>query len=77
VAPVSRENAQAKGLRYLCEHRLTVLRVNGDDVEAECRGAGAVYRLGYRDGEWFCGCPAKTTCSHLHALMAVTVRGIA
>jgi hypothetical protein len=68
-----RENAQAKGLRYLVEHRLTVLRVDKDAVEAECRGDGAMYALGWKDGAWFCACPAKTTCSHLHALQAVTV----
>jgi hypothetical protein len=71
---VSRENARAKGLRYLCEHRLTVLRVDPERVEAECRGDGAVYRVGWRDGVWECSCPAKTTCSHLHALTAVTIR---
>ena len=69
-----RESAQAKGLRYLVEHRLTVLRVDRERVEAECRGGGAVYRLRYADGAWSCTCPAKTTCSHLYALWAVTVR---
>jgi hypothetical protein len=71
---VSRENARAKGLRYLCEHRLTVLRVEPERVEAECRGGGAVYKVGWRDGRWRCDCPAMGTCSHLHALQAVTVR---
>lgn len=69
-----RENARAKGVRYLAEHRLTVLRVDRERVEAECRGGGAVYLLGWRNGEWSCGCPAKTTCSHLYALRAVTVQ---
>jgi uncharacterized Zn finger protein len=69
-----RENAQAKGLRYLVEHRLTVLRVDRERVEAECRGGGAVYRLEHAKGAWSCTCPAKTTCSHLYALWAVTVR---
>lgn len=69
-----RESAQAKGLRYLAEHRLTVLRVDAERVEAECRGGRALYRLGWQDGTWRCNCPALGTCSHLHALMAVTVR---
>jgi hypothetical protein len=69
-----RESARVKGCRYLCEHRLTVLRVDRERVEAECRGGGAVYRLGWQDGIWRCDCPAKTTCAHLFALFAVTVR---
>jgi hypothetical protein len=69
-----RENARAKGARYLAEHRLTVLRVDRERVEAECRGGGAVYRLGWREGVWRCDCPALGRCSHLHALQAVTVR---
>jgi hypothetical protein len=69
-----RENAQAKGLRYLTEHRLTVLRVDRERVEAECRGSGAVYRFGWQDGAWRCECPALTTCAHLFALFAVTER---
>lgn len=69
-----RENAQAKGLRYLSEHRLTVFRVDAERVEAECRGGGAVYRLGWQEGRWYCDCPALGTCAHLHALRAVTVR---
>jgi uncharacterized Zn finger protein len=69
---MTRENAAAKGIRYLAEHRLTVLRVDKERVEAECRGDGAVYRLGWEDGTWRCDCPAKATCAHLFALFAVT-----
>jgi hypothetical protein len=58
----------------LCEHRLTVLRVAPDRIEAECRGGGAIYRLGWDGGRWSCNCPALGVCSHLHALQAVTVR---
>ena len=71
---MTRENARAKGARYLAEHRLTVLRVDTERVEGECRGGGAVYRLGWQDGRWRCDCPALGTCSHLIALQAVTVR---
>jgi hypothetical protein len=71
---MSRENARAKGARYLAEHRLTVLRLDRTEVAAECRGDGAVHHLGWQDGTWRCDCPAKTTCSHLFALMAVCVR---
>jgi hypothetical protein len=74
---MTRENARAKALRYLTEHRLTILRVDKERVEAECRGDGAVYSLGWQDGAWRCDCPAKTRCARLLALMAVTVRGAA
>lgn len=72
----TRENVEAKARRYLGEGRLTVLRVDGDLVEAECRGAGEVHRLGHhprsRDG-WWCTCPARGRCCHLAALQSVTV----
>lgn len=72
---MTRENAAAKGRRYLAEGRLTVLRVDGDLVEAQCRGGGEVFRCGHRPpAYWWCDCPAKTRCSHLHALQSVTIR---
>lgn len=71
---MSRESAAVKGRRYLTEGRLTVTRVDRSGVDAECRGAGAFYRVGYVNGVWSCACPALGTCSHLHALQLVTVR---
>lgn len=68
------ENARAKGMRYLTEGRLFVLRVDGGLVQASCRGdSGEFYRLGRDRGGWHCDCPARTRCAHLHALMSVTV----
>ena len=67
-----RENAEAKGRRYLVEGRLVVERVAGDTIRAHCRGGGAVYKLGLERGEWFCSCPALGLCSHLVALQLVT-----
>jgi hypothetical protein len=71
---VSRENARAKGARYLAEHRLTVFYVDSDRIAAECRGGGAIYDLGWTGERWRCDCPALGMCSHLYALQAVTVR---
>jgi hypothetical protein len=72
-----RESIGAKAARYLREARLAVLRVDGDLIEAECRGAGEVYRLGHRPGRrggwWWCSCPARGHCCHLAALQLVTV----
>jgi uncharacterized Zn finger protein len=71
------ENAETKGRRYLTEGRLTILRVDRAGVDAECRGAGAVYRVSYANGTWSCTCAARGTCSHLHALQLVAVREVA
>ncbi len=71
---VVRENAYEKGRRYVLEARLLVDHVDGHTIRATCRGGGEIYRLGYDRGGWWCSCPARTTCSHLTALMLVTVR---
>jgi uncharacterized Zn finger protein len=69
-----RENAEAKGRRYLGEGRLTVTGVSAGRVEAECRGFGAAYRVGWNSDGWRCNCPARSLCAHLVALMLVVVR---
>lgn len=74
VSPKKRENKQDKGMRYLREGRLTVTKVHGDIVRAECKGSGAVYELGFENGHWSCSCPAHRDCAHLAALWAVVVR---
>ena len=69
-----RESAEAKGARYLLEHRLTILAVNEHEIRAVARGSGEVYDCGLEGGRWHCSCPAKTVnCSHLFALRSVTV----
>lgn len=69
-----REDAFAKGKRYILEGRLTIESVNGS-VAATAKGDGAVYRLGWERGRWFCDCPCRTDqCSHLKALRLVVVR---
>lgn len=71
-----RETAEARGRRYLVEARLTITRLEGDDVRATCRGSGAVHHLGHHVacGGWWCSCPARTTCSHLVALQLVAIQ---
>jgi uncharacterized Zn finger protein len=69
-----RENAERKGRRYVSEGRLTVERVDVAGIRATCRGAGALYSLGYENGRWRCSCPAVGRCAHLVALMLVCVR---
>jgi hypothetical protein len=71
----TRENVEDKGRRYLAEARLTVTKVDGDVVLAECRGAGQVHQCGHQPRRgWHCSCPARGICSHLTALQLVTVR---
>lgn len=73
-ATMTRENATAKGHRYLIEGRLTVTLVAGDEVRATCRGGGVVHELGHSLARsWWCSCPARSTCCHLAALMLVSV----
>ncbi|MGH3548075.1 MAG: hypothetical protein ACRDQU_08160 [Pseudonocardiaceae bacterium] len=72
---MTRENAEARGRRYLVEGRLIISCVDGDLVRATCRGSGDVHDLGHDCARgWWCSCPARTTCSHLHALGLVAIR---
>lgn len=70
---MSRENAEMKGRRYLTEGRLVVEAVDARRIVASCRGNGAVHQLGYSPGGWNCSCEAVGRCSHLVALMLVTI----
>jgi uncharacterized Zn finger protein len=70
-----RESVETKGRRYLLEGRLTVIAVDESIVRATCRGAGALYQLGFDGEAWSCSCPAVGRCAHLVAVQLVTVRG--
>jgi len=75
LLPRKRGDARHKAMRLLVQGRLRVTKVEGELVIAECRGdSGEVYHLGHEPGAqtpWRCTCPARTACSHLHALWAV------
>jgi uncharacterized Zn finger protein len=72
----SRENAEAKGRRYLTEGRLTLERVDASGVRATCRGGGVIYDVAWAPGDgWSCSCPARGRCAHRVALELVVVRG--
>ena len=69
-----RESAEAKGRRYLCEGRLTVLYARTGQIRATCRGDGTTYKLRRdpTDG-WRCDCPAVSDrCAHLIAVRLAT-----
>ena len=69
-----RENAAAKGRRYVAEGRLVVRQLDEANglVQADCRGDGAIYTLGYDQRGWWCSCKALGRCAHLIALGLVT-----
>lgn len=70
---MARENAAVKARRYLVEGRIIVTAVTGRQVEATARGDGAVHRMGFSGGAWWCSCPARSDrCAHLTALRQVT-----
>ncbi len=74
---MTRENAAAKGRRYLTEGRLSVQQADRTrGVLAHVRGdSGLTYRCEWSpDLSWLCNCPARTDqCAHLVALRLVVV----
>ena len=68
-------DARSKGMRLLTDGRLVVQVVNENAIQAVVRGdSGETYRLGWTDRTgWVCACPARGTCSHLHALQSVCI----
>lgn len=59
---------------FLGEGRVTIVHADEGGVAALVRGDTAMtYRVSHAGGEWRCDCPARTRCSHVQALMLVTV----
>lgn len=70
-----KDNKRYKAMRILLTGRLLVKRVDADAILADVRGdSGKLYTCGWRTDKqrWGCTCPARTDCSHLMALWAVT-----
>lgn len=54
---LTRENAQAKGERYLLSGRLTIRLVTPERIEAHVKGdSGHIYRVIHDNGLWTCSC---------------------
>jgi hypothetical protein len=70
---MTRESAETKARRYLCEGRVVVEAVDSKHIIASVRGSGVLHMTGYHPGGWFCSCDAKGRCSHLLALQLITV----
>ena len=70
-----RESAHVKGRRLLTEGRLRVVACSERHVVAHCIGdSGERYLLSADHRTWTCSCPALGRCSHLVALMLVTLK---
>jgi len=71
----SRETIGAKARRYLAAGALTVIRVDGDVVDAVIEADTGTYQLGHDPARgWHCTCPGRGRCSHTFALQLVTIR---
>ena len=69
-----REDAATKARRLLAEGRVTIVHADEGGVAALIRGDSAMtYRVTHAGGEWRCDCAARTRCSHIQALMLVTL----
>ena len=69
-----REDAMTKARRLLGEGRVVITRVDGRDVAALVRGDSAeIYSVTHHAGIWACDCAALGRCSHVQALMLVTL----
>ncbi len=67
------EALDAKVARLLAGHRVFVKSVAPEQVHAVVRGDSGLWDVDLHHGRWSCPCPARTTCSHLRAVWAVTV----
>jgi hypothetical protein len=72
-----RENLSAKANRLLTESRVFVKWSTPENVCAAVRGDGGVHDVHLHGGRWSCSCQATTNCSHLEAVMKVTVPAVA
>ena len=74
IGSAGRENAQTKSKRLLVEGRVLIRHCEQQHVRAVVRGdSGELRVVEYQSGHWSCSCIARGTCSHLLAVMAVTV----
>jgi len=64
---------EAKANRLLADGRVFVRWSTPEVVAAVVRGDGGVYDVRLDRGHWTCPCEARVTCSHMTAVMRVTV----
>jgi uncharacterized Zn finger protein len=70
---VTAETVTGKAARYLAEGHVTIVRVDGDLVDARVRGDSGTYMVRHDPAGWWCSCPALGRCSHVVAVKLVTI----
>ena len=69
-----REAVAVKARRLLAEGRVTIVHADEGGVAALVRGDTAMtYRVTHAGGKWRCDCAARARCSHVQAIMLVTL----
>ncbi len=63
----------AKAARLLTDHRVFVRIAMPNHVVATIRGDHGIHSVDLTNGRWSCSCPCRRSCSHLEAVMFVTV----
>ena len=72
------EQIEAKANRLLAGGRVFIRWSTPEIVSAVVRGDTGVHDVDLHSGRWSCSCPARRqTCSHLTAVMKVTVPAVA
>jgi len=64
---------EAKANRLLTDGRVFIRWSTPEIVSAVVRGDAGIYDVRLDRGHWSCPCPARVTCSHMTAVMRVTL----
>ena len=64
---------EAKANQLLADGRVFIRWSTPEVVAAVVRGDTGVHDVDLHSGRWSCSCEARVTCSHLTAVMRVTV----
>jgi hypothetical protein len=64
---------EAKAARLLVDGLVRVRWCSPGRVTATVRGDTGIHDVGLHDDRWLCTCAARRTCSHMTAVMRVTV----
>jgi len=64
---------EAKVARLLADGRVFIRWSAPEHISAVVRGDSGIWDVRLDNGRWSCPCPARVTCSHMQAVMAVTV----
>jgi hypothetical protein len=66
-------DTELKAARLLVTHKVHIKWATPEHVCAVVRGDTGVHDVDLHSGRWRCSCEARVTCSHMTAVMLVTV----